>query len=106
MKDGGIQGQWMKGLGIQGHSSVEGYGWCPWKMEVWECTPFQKLNSFVCMIASIASNFVVVTFRVSHRRREMYIGHLNLSVSVCICVSVPRRIPTLLHGCRCNFGEW
>jgi len=24
---------------------------------------------------------------------------------VCVCVSVPRRIPTLLHGPGCNFGE-
>jgi len=28
----------------------------------------------------------VVTFRVSRRRREMYIGHVRLSV--CMCVSV------------------
>jgi len=29
----------------------------------------------------------------------MYIGH------ACLCVSVPRRIPTLLHGPRCNVGN-
>ena len=28
----------------------------------------------------------------------MYIGHSRL----CVCVSVPRRIPTLLHGPECN----
>jgi len=25
---------------------------------------------------------------------------------VSVCLSVPRRIPTLLHGPRCNLGEW
>jgi len=28
----------------------------------------------------------------------MYIGHARL----CVCLSVPRRIPTLLHGPECN----
>ena len=32
----------------------------------------------------------------------MYIGHGRL----CVCVSVRRRIPTLLHGPGCNLGEW
>jgi len=41
---------------------------------------------------------VSVTFRVSHRRREMYCGHARL----CVCVSVPGRMPTLLHGPGCN----
>ena len=43
----------------------------------------------------------VITFRVRRVRGEMHIGHGRLSV----CLSVPRRIPTLLHGSRCNFGE-
>jgi len=34
------------------------------------------------------------TFRVSRRRREMYIGQARLSV----CMSVRRSMPTLLHG--------
>jgi len=38
------------------------------------------------------------TFRVSRRRREMYIDHARLSV----CVSVRRRMHTLLHGPGCN----
>jgi len=29
-----------------------------------------------------------VTFRVSRRRREMYIGHTRLCVCVCVCVCV------------------
>jgi len=46
----------------------------------------------------------IVTFRVSRRRREMYIVHASLSV--CVSVStVPRRIPTLLHGPGCNLGN-
>jgi len=40
------------------------------------------------------------TFRLSRRRREMYSGDARLRV----CLSVPRRIPTLLHGPGCNFG--
>ena len=38
-------------------------------------------------------------------RDEMYIGHGRL----CVCLSVPRRIPTLLHGLGyglgCNLGN-
>jgi len=41
--------------------------------------------------------YTVVTFRVRSSRAEMYIG---------LCLSVPCRIPTLLHGLGCNFGEW
>ena len=33
---------------------------------------------------------------------EMYIGHGHL----CVCLSIPRHIPTLLHGPGCNLGEW
>jgi len=50
------------------------------------------------------------TFRVSRRRREMYCGHARLCVSVClcpcVCLSVRGRMPSLLHGSGCNFGEW
>jgi len=45
---------------------------------------------------------VVVTVRVSHRRREMYIGHACL----CVCLSVPCRMPTRLLGNGYNLGEW
>jgi len=31
----------------------------------------------------------------------MYIGHGRL----CVCLSVPRRIPTLLHGPGCDLGN-
>jgi len=42
---------------------------------------------------------LLITFRVSRRRREMYIGHARL------CVYVSRRIPTLLYGSGCNLGN-
>jgi len=46
-----------------------------------------------------------VTFRVRRSRGEMYIGHGRLCVCVSACLSVPYRIPTLLHGPGCNLGE-
>ena len=46
---------------------------------------------------------LLFTFSVSRRRRKMYIGHARLRLSVCL--SVPRRIPTPLHGPGCNLGE-
>ena len=47
---------------------------------------------------------LLIAFRVSRRRREMYIGHVRLCV--CVYVSVPRHIPTALHGPGCNLEEW
>jgi len=44
----------------------------------------------------------LITFCVTRRRCEMYIGNARL----CVCVSVRRRIPTLMHGPGCNLGEW
>ena len=29
-----------------------------------------------------------------------------VATSVCVCLSVSRCIPTLLHGPECNFGQW
>jgi len=55
-------------------------------------------------IISITYNtalLTVITFRVRRSRGEMYIGHGRL----CICLSIPRRIPTLLHGPRCKLGN-
>ena len=42
-------------------------------------------------------DFVIITFRVRRSRGEMCIGH--------VYVSVPRRIPTLLHGPGCILVE-
>jgi len=34
-------------------------------------------------------------------------GHIvSDCVCLCVCVSVRGRMPTLLHGTGCNFGEW
>jgi len=45
-----------------------------------------------------------VLLYISHgRQREVYIGHM---CHVCVCLSVPRRIPTLLQGPGCKLGEW
>ena len=45
---------------------------------------------------------LLITLRVSHSRDKMYIGHGRL----CVCLSVPRHILTLLHGPGCNLEEW
>jgi len=45
---------------------------------------------------------MIITFRVSRRRRETYCGHARL----CVCLSVRGRMPTLLHEPGCNLGEW
>ena len=46
--------------------------------------------------------WLLVTFLVRHSRGEMYIGHGRLCACVClrVCLSVPRRIPTLLHSAQ------
>jgi len=55
--------------------------------------------------------FIRPTFRVSRRRREMYVvtrvcGYVCLSVCMCVCLHVRGRMPALLHGPGWNFGEW
>jgi len=47
-----------------------------------------------------------ITFRVRNSPGEMYIDHGRLCVCVPVCLSVPRRIPALLHGAGCNLWEW
>jgi len=47
------------------------------------------------------NTLVLITFRVSRRRREMY-----CVTRVCVCVSVRGRMAILLHGPGCNLGEW
>jgi len=49
------------------------------------------------------SRFITfLTFHVRHSRGEMYSGNDHL----CVCWSVPRCIPTLLHEHGCNLREW
>ena len=43
-----------------------------------------------------------ITFRVSRRRREMYIGHDSRAS---VCLSVRGRLPTLPHVPGCNLGN-
>ena len=51
---------------------------------------------------SIIVDVVIITCRVRRSQREMHIGHGRLCVCVTVCMSVPRRIPTLLHRSGCN----
>jgi len=51
-----------------------------------------------------AAYFVVIKFRVSRRRREMYCGHRH--ARLCVCLSVRGLVPTLLHGPGRNLQEW
>jgi len=62
------------------------------------CT--QRLQFVSCSNIAMTDWMIVVTFRLSRRRREMYCGHARLCVCVCVCmcVSVRYRMPTLLHG--------
>jgi len=62
-----------------------------------------KARTYKCRKYTFTLNTkLFITFRVRHSRGEMYTGHGRLCV--CMCVSVPRRIPTLLHGPECNLG--
>jgi len=69
---------------------------------------FTSYNLILCFTVRLFVVAVFVTFRVSRRRREMYCGHARLCVCVClsVCLSVRGRMPTLLHGPRCNLREW
>ena len=48
------------------------------------------------------SVFLLMCYYIS---RESYTTR-NVCVSRCLCLSVRSRMPTLLHGPRCNLGEW
>jgi len=54
------------------------------------------------IVMSIVAMMIVITFRMSCRRREMYCSHTHLFVYL----SVRGRMPTLLHGRGCKLGEW
>ena len=70
---------------------------------------FRVALSYVCLyymhqtITIIQVSVNNFTFGVNRRRREMYIAHARLCLSVCL--SVPRRMPSLRHGPGCNLGE-
>jgi len=67
--------------------------------------PFPGLMSYKAnsptLIWNSGLDTVVIPFRVSSRG-EMYIGNRRRCVCLCVCLSVPRRIPTLLHGSGCK----
>ena len=52
-------------------------------------------------LAAIFHIIKLITFCMRHNRGEIYIDRSRL----CFCLSVPRHIPALLHGPRCNFGD-
>ena len=58
------------------------------------CQPVPPITRMPVVSAAI----FIITFRMSRRRREMYIGHVRL----CVCLSVRHPMPTLLHGLGCN----
>jgi len=62
------------------------------------CVSFDLSFSAASFFSQIFYAFI--TFRVRRSQGEMYIGHGRLCVCMLVCVSVPRRIPTLLqlHG--------
>jgi len=64
----------------------------------------QTVISMLFVAYSEFTHFMLlsVTFRVSRRRREMYMSRASVCLSV--CVSVPRRMPTLLHGPDVTWG--
>jgi len=64
--------------------------------------PLSKLNTGRFALRAMLP-VIIGTFRANRRRREMYSGHRRLCVY--ICLSVPRRIPTLLHAPGCDLGE-
>ena len=55
---------------------------------------------FISPAKTSSNNFV--TFHVRRSQGKMYIDHGHR----CVCLSVPRHIPTLLHGPGRNLGEW
>jgi len=67
-----------------------------------------SLQSADCTLIAYSQLRSIITFCVSRRRRKMNCGHARLCLSdcLCVCVSVRGRMPRLLHGPRCNLGEW
>jgi len=66
------------------------------------------VSHYARLYCDIIIRHYIITFRVSRRRCKMYCSHAHLCVCVCVsvCVSVRGGMPTLLHGPRCNLGEW
>jgi len=58
-----------------------------------------SLSPFTCII--YLAFLVIITLCVRCSRGKMYSDHGHL----CVCLSVPHHIPTLLHGPGCNLGR-
>jgi len=71
-------------------------------LQIWR--PVNAANHRCCSNAGIPVSPASFQYRKDNSSyyisREAYIGHGRL------CLSVPRRIPALLHGPGCNLGKW
>ena len=57
----------------------------------------------ICILKRSLFMSYLITFRLSRRRRKMY---LVTRVRLCVCVTVRGRMPTLPHGPGCDVQEW
>jgi len=83
--------------------------WQAWEMHnvcVWRVCCQLRMSCCCwrrCTFCFADTSFLfIITFCVRCGRRKMCIGHTRL----CVSLSVPGGIPTLLQGPRCNLGEW
>jgi len=60
------------------------------------------IHSVLSVNGNIVEYLLVIIFRV---RRTEAKSILVTAVCVSVCLPVPRRIPTLLHGPGCNLGN-
>jgi len=78
---------------------------------VWPIAMPCGLNPLI-YVCNRGSGFIVnlsaciITVCVRHSRSELYIDHGWPSVCLCVWLTVPRTIATLLHRPRCNLGKW
>jgi len=63
------------------------------------CSLFIELSHYG---QTLLTSYKLVTFCMRRSRGERYSGHGRPYV----CLSVPRHVPTLLHGPGCKLGEW
>jgi len=56
----------------------------------------------MCVLVNISLHFTSVV----DDPKCIVVTGVRVCVCVCVCVSVDDRLPTLLHGPGCNFGEW
>jgi len=92
--------------------SVGCHGWT-----AWGCVSLENFVSWLCTVdnglmwsrqprvqqcqLNPAQSLKDITFLVSRRQCEMYVGHACL----CVCLSIPHCISTLLHGPGCSLAN-